>query len=512
MSLTPILLIGEQKKVLFLPHKNPIQIKGVAGSGKTTVAMYRAKHLIETFADLFDEPHAIIFTYNKSLTKYIAELLPQVIGGYREGSETPSKLSMGLNVRVSNFHKWTYDFIQSKGLLAGKSVCSQTQLLSSISAAIRSSRARFSDARILNKDTVFFEEEFSWIKGKLFDGEQDYLDTPRVGRGTSDRVQLEDKKVIWDCYQAYRKVMSDNHLVDFDDFALLTLQEIDRDKIFLPPFTHIVVDEAQDLNKAQMVVLRKLVRSETDSITIIADAAQRIYKSGFSWAEIGISVAGGRTIELKRNYRNTYEIALAANSLLEKETDRRDFTSIDLSAITRRGPKPNLAYFKNYASGMAYFVSQLRSLNFESESVVVLHRNRRNLNVISASLTASGIPNEIIQRDFTCFSKQTAKVCTLSSVKGLEFDHVIIMDLNDDIIPFPAGMSDDEDEYHISTERRLLYTAMTRARKSLTLVSSGKPSRYLDEIDSNTITVVQDTQKTAEVTSSTVLSNDDLPF
>lgn len=53
MALKSINLTGEQKKVLFLPATNPIQIKGVAGSGKTTIAMYRAKHLLDTYSDLF---------------------------------------------------------------------------------------------------------------------------------------------------------------------------------------------------------------------------------------------------------------------------------------------------------------------------------------------------------------------------------------------------------------------------------------------------------------------------
>ena len=62
----------EQEKVLFLPAENPIQIKGVAGSGKTTVAIYRAKHLLETYTNLFiKENKVIIFTYNKTLRNYI---------------------------------------------------------------------------------------------------------------------------------------------------------------------------------------------------------------------------------------------------------------------------------------------------------------------------------------------------------------------------------------------------------------------------------------------------------
>ncbi len=65
--LKPIKLKGEQKNVLFLPPTNPIQIKGVAGSGKTTVALYRTKHLLETQSNLFQEAKIVIFTFNRTL-------------------------------------------------------------------------------------------------------------------------------------------------------------------------------------------------------------------------------------------------------------------------------------------------------------------------------------------------------------------------------------------------------------------------------------------------------------
>lgn len=52
MTLKSINLTAEQNKVLFLPATNPIQIKGVAGSGKITTAMYRAKHLLDTYGSL----------------------------------------------------------------------------------------------------------------------------------------------------------------------------------------------------------------------------------------------------------------------------------------------------------------------------------------------------------------------------------------------------------------------------------------------------------------------------
>lgn len=71
----------------------------------------------------------------------------------------------------------------------------------------------------------------------------------------------------------------------------------------------------------------------------------------------------------------------------------------------------------------------------------------------------------------------------MQSVKGLEFDHLIISGLTDDVLPIKAGFSEPDDDLHITTERRLLYTCMTRAIKSLTLTYAGVPSRYLSEIE-----------------------------
>ena len=57
------------------------------------------------------------------------------------------------------------------------------------------------------------------------------------------------------------------------------------------------------------------------------------------------------------------------------------------------------------------------------------------------------------------------------------------MGLTDDNLPNKLGFSEDDDDLHLTTERRLLYTCMTRACKTLTLSYAGKISRYLEEID-----------------------------
>ena len=77
-------------------------------------------------------------------------------------------------------------------------------------------------------------------------------------------------------------------------------------------------------------------------------------------------------------------------------------------------------------------------------------------------------------------------VDTLHAIKGIEFDHVFLCDLNEDTLPM-----DDADPESGSRLRKLLYVGMTRARQSLTLVASGSPSRLLAEIDASKLEMTE---------------------
>lgn len=502
--LKKITLKGEQKKVLFLPPTNPIQIKGVAGSGKTTVALYRAKHLLETQANLFKETKIVIFTYNKTLAAYIKAIKPYINGGYQKDSdEIKPKTADGLNVQIINFHSWAYRFA---GIQYNQTVMQWTQIeiIEDIISGLTSSTSN-----ILDKSGEFFQEEISWMKGKLFKNKTEYLDAARTGRGTSDRVTKTDKEVIWVVYEKYNQELKNRGQVDFDDYAIIALNKIQNDPNFIPPYTHIIIDEAQDLNKAQILTISSLVDNETNSLSIIADAAQRIFKSGFVWSEVGINVRGGRTIEFKKNYRNTVHIAKAALSLLANEKDQTEFTQVE-TALTG-GEKPKVAYYSDFDEQLNHLDNQLTILkdNNNLKSTVVLHRSTSGVKQIKAYLDANGYSTELVKSNLPVnYGSDSIKVCTMSSVKGLEFNNVIILDLNDDIIPYPPGFIEIDDEFHISTERRLLYTCMTRARNKLYLFSGDKdnPSRYLKEINSDLLDDISP-KSTPRST-----YNDDLPF
>lgn len=490
--LKPVELKGEQKKVLFLPPKNPIQIRGVAGSGKTTVAIYRAKHLLENYADLFrSDPYVCIFTYNKSLVRYINNLLPHVKGGYKqsERSITSQIIKPGLRVNVTNFHKWAYHFLEQHGISLRDKIIKEYRKISIIDSCVAQLRRQYPKTSVLRKSSKFFSQEFSWMKGKILLNESDYIEAERIGRGRKDRVTKKDKEIIFSCFLKYQNRLNQLNQYDFDDFALLCLTAINENGID-EPFTHIVVDEAQDLTKAQILVLYNLIDKNTDSITFIADAAQRIYKSGLTWSEVGINVRGGRSVELKRNYRNTVQIIRAAMSLLDHEDEKEEFTELEM--VERNGDKPFIGYFDNFNDQLKYLMRLLTEIDFHNFSVAVLHRRTGKSEILKQHFLNEGFKAEIIKdSSFIDFHNDKIKISTMSSIKGLEFDYVFIIDLNDDIFPHPDGFADKNDDFHISTERRLLYTSMTRAKEKLFLFSSGKPSRFLAEIDDSLVEVVK---------------------
>ncbi len=171
------------------------------------------------------------------------------------------------------------------------------------------------------------------------------------------------------------------------------------------------------------------------------------------------------------------------------DPDPSEFTEAE--PARKGGSKPTLGVFSNWIEESNYIIKQLKNIDYKSEPTVLLHRDWRGMRKIHDFLSTNNIESEILNENSTInFVNGKIKICTLSSVKGLEFDNVLIVDVNDNVIPFPTGFEEEEDEIQISTERRLLYTSMTRARERLYLLSSGNPSRYLSEIDKELVETV----------------------
>ncbi len=459
---THLTLTGEQNLVLTLPPKDPVLIKGAAGSGKTTVAVYRAKHLHESYRDFFRAGRIAVFSFTNSLVNFIKELLPS-------GSFS-----------VMTLHKQAMQLVRRHPEMARLKPTSPVSACIDLAlAAARQTCGR--ERSVLQKDRDFFQKEIAWIKGRCIATLDAYRNTPRTGRGTADRVTADDREVLWLVYTEYNRHLRTAGSMDWDDVILGGLH-IASQPGFQPPFTHIVLDEAQDCTFAQLALIAKLVTPETNSITLVGDAAQRIYQSGFSWAETGIRVAGARSREFKKNYRNTKQIAAVATSLLSHEEDRTEFTESEVPE--REGIKPILNHCASYAVQQNLLAQRLAAIP-EGNSALVTAPTVKMTETISRELENQGfrvVNLKTGQRPCAsnaAASSRTVFLSTMNSAKGLQADHVFLCSLNAGDLP-PRGREEDPDE--VSRSRKLLYVGLTRAQQTVELFFFGEPSRFLAEI------------------------------
>lgn len=449
-------LIGEQRHVLTLPPRGAVLIKGGAGSGKTLVSVKRAEYLTRNYSDMFQRSRVAIFTYNKELVLEIQNLVSdKTIGVY-------------------NIDSWVYRLLAGSGVRLG--MIKDSDLRECRSAAVANAFSGIRDRAIAKKSDDFYAAEICWLKGRRISTLDVYRKTKRTGRGTEDRVTAVDREYLWRMFEEYNRLLSARGIRDWEDRVLDALKIVERND-YRPPYTHIVIDEAQDFTFAKIALIRRLISPQTESLTIVADSAQQIYQSGFSWSDLGIRVVGqGRSVEFKRNYRNTRQISEAAYSLMAHEKDCADFTRMENAH--QEGAKP-LIVTGRASRCEELLVDMLRAVPRNEDAVVALPSHKMIFQMetllgnagISVTKSASerGVAGSV-------------RLSTYHALKGLQFANVFLWSATDQYFP-TKGVEPEE----VSKARKLLYVAMTRATRSLSIFAGERPSNLIAEIDSSAV-------------------------
>ena len=467
-------LNNEQRNALFLPPVGVYLVKGVAGSGKTTIAMARALQLYNLLHDenLFCQNtiNVGVFTYNKALKQYINGLFDtnsQRINHdqfHLEVTTVHSYISreclQGLNYRTiydPEFTDLIFNHINFKELTPN--LCS--------------------------RKPDFFCDEFKWFKGMMIHSLDEYLKTRRKGR--EGRLSDDDKKVMWQLYEKVYADQKERGEILYDDFPNIAM----KNKVE-PFFDAIIIDEAQDLSKACLTYLSRLVKEETQSIMILADAAQSIYTNGITWKDAGFAVRGSRSIELKQNYRNPVSVYKVASCIIGKVHDSEDFVNDGAECARRQNTAENeKVTIIHCGTQEKEREVLLKCLNYLRKShsdcsVGILVKTNAEKNSFSKFLRDNKFePVDLNLKAQMSRFKITSDIymVTIHSAKGLEFDYVVILDVNES--NFVSAGEDFELNDQI---RKLLYTSLTRARKNAYIFSSEMEySKMLDDIDKELI-------------------------
>ncbi|HVZ30969.1 MAG TPA: 3'-5' exonuclease, partial [Polyangiaceae bacterium] len=257
-----------------------------------------------------------------------------------------------------------------------------------------------------------------------------------------------------------------------DDTLLLRLAQRMRGPLLRPnghealSYEHILVDEAQDLSPVELMVLTQTV-SGGQSITLAGDVAQRLYlDNGFTgWRDLleELSLSHVQVEPLQVSYRSTEQIVEFAEAVLGPLAARNP------PRATRSGAPVELFTFAHSGDAVGYLAEALRELSIEEPqaSVAVIARYPEQADLYFAGLRQAEIPNlrRVADQDF--LFKAGVDVTDLRQVKGLEFDYVVLVEVNQSTYP-----TDDE-------ARHLLHIGATRAAHQLWLLSTSKPSELL---------------------------------
>lgn len=305
-----------------------------------------------------------------------------------------------------------------------------------------------------------------------------YQEVPRLGR--KNRLGAKQRKKLWPVFVRAKQLIEAQGFFTWPSiFAKVTAyfsQQADK------PFTHTVIDEAQDLGVPELRMLAAITPGGPDTLFFAGDLGQRIFQEPFSWKALGVDIRG-RSRTLKVNYRTSHQIRQAADRLLPKivqdvdgnEQDRRGTVSVF------NGPDPEIQIFADAdreIQGVADWIKQSVTDGIAPAEIGIFVRSNDQLAMARAAVKAAGhMQLELSER----LEQPQGRIAigAMHLAKGLEYKAVAVMACDDDVLPLQKRIETVADESELDevhdTERNLFYVACTRARDRL-LVSGVKPA------------------------------------
>ena len=418
---------------------------GSAGTGKTSIALAKLHKLVtEGFGG-----DTLFVSYTKTLINSCSQ------DSFREDGQASHLFP--ISVTFSTFHKLFYDvFFRIYGRRPQILSYPQTLIKNAIS-----NQKMYDNNNIYGKDIEVFVDEIKYIQDFNITTLEEYEQAARIGCKVRI-IRREDRKYYWAVYEEYKYLMKQKYDCDFNGAAAV-FQEIIRK--FYPSglYDTIIIDEGQDLSPADVKTVVMLLR-ENGTLLYIGDATQQIYGSRMSWKSLGLNIRN-RVTRLENNYRNTVEIGSFAIDLLNRPYwDKNTSDVMYPQNMQTHGIKPILMEF-NDISGKLYIFKRFLKQYPQETTCIVTYLNDNVYQIIN-SLKKEGIL-ALNAKDYRADSDIHVFVCTYHSVKGLEFDNVILWDFDKNFINNIRKINGEDDEMRYGQAMRLFYVACTRARRRL---------------------------------------------
>ena len=460
-----VFLHPTQRKIVNKNYSGSARVLGGAGTGKTVVAMHRAKHLA---AGLKDKERILLTTYTANLASDIKDNLRKIC-----------TLDEIRRIDVINLDAWVSQFLREHGYPAEIAYDEKADNLWEEAVTETDFSGEF--------PVSFYEEEYNRVvvAQEAFSLEK-YVKASRTGRGT--RLDRKKRMQIWKVFEAYQNLMKENQVRDINT-AMYECRLLIEKTSSETRYRHVIVDEGQDLSANAFRLLRSIAGEEHENdIFIVGDAHQRIYKNKAALSKCGINIRG-RSSVLRINYRTTEEIRKAAFALLNGISfdDLDDsFDTGDRCQSLTHGSVPEIIATTNANEEFDAILTKVKGLidgGVSAKNICVVARTHRLLDDYIAHFTSSGIRcYEIKGNKADDRGLDGIRVATMHRVKGLEFQYVFVVAANNRIIPLASAIDHTDavsEQETMTAEKCLLYVALTRAQKGAFISGYGKMSEFL---------------------------------
>lgn len=465
----------EQNKVIRYIDDNDLLVLGVAGSGKTSIALHRIAYLVYKDSVKYDASKVCFITPNEIFFKYIDNVLPElgeqnvVNLTLNEVARIILKVDLYRNkLRVEN----KIDFLEK--VISGKKRFDFDEIFNKLSLFLNEKmNSLFNDKLGLKIGSLVFKSEiFKELYFNKF-SKRDYYERRRfIKEFLLDRISNEKKvtKNVIEIVDAFiTKLLPDvNYFEIYQDFLksikydgeIINRRVIGYEHIYFlcyvkiffrkcklfDKYNHLLIDEYQDLNIVERSVIQRIFNCNK---TFVGDINQKLFMQDYDNILNSFKI-----VELNNSYRSTLEIFEFLQSIINSK---------GVNGVKRHGKDVEFKLFDCEEKEIRYLREVIKE--YPGKSMAIVCKNKKMAGKLYLGLSdldnvsLLDIKGKKIQRGVV--------VSSVSLVKGLEFDKVVVFDAS-------------SNTYHSSIDRNYFYIACSRAINELLIISSGDFTNFIE--------------------------------
>ena len=482
----------EQNKIIRNEAAKILIIQGVAGSGKTSIALHRVAFLLYRYKQTLTSNNILIISPNKVFGSYISNVLPELgeENILESGFDDIAASMMDKKYLYQSFSEQVEDLLETESVEAvarikfkstnhfveqlqsyliyaddhyfdpvdlrlGAFSISKAQLLSRYQALkrlpIKKRLRQIADEMIAKYKMVYEEKPDSKVANQL--------------RASILKMFRFTKAIT--LYQNFYRYINQENLFQFHQkntfefcdvypflYIKMHFEGVEQD---YKAIQHLLVDEMQDYTPIQYAVLAKLFSCK---MTILGDSNQSVNPYSSSTVDkIQPFFKECDCTELCKSYRSTIEITNFAQRIQQNK---------NLIPIERHGDTPNVSIYNTHIDEFNKILDLIQQFNqSDYRSLGIICKSQKQANELYGKIRNTH--DDVLLLNFNSNEfKEGIIISSAHMSKGLEFDQVIV--------PYVS-----EDCYKTEMDRSLLYIACTRAMHKLELTCCGKKTELLGE-------------------------------